>query len=98
MPYDSMSHVGLEDDHATPEQLRAMSTSWHYGWSWHGPEPAGTNLQSAGGGHLVSSACLCHRAPCGLVVVVEPECFTHRGAKYGAAKQLHKAKECPGGS
>lgn len=96
---NTMSHVGLEADYSvTPEQLQALSSRWHYGWSWKGPEPEGTSLRGAGGQPLVDTMCLCHRAPCGLVVVVEPMCFTHRECKIGAAKQLHKAIDCPGRS
>ncbi len=79
MPYNTMSHVGLEDDPVTKEQLTAMSTSWHYGWVWSGPE----------------RPCMCKKASCGLIVTVERRCTMHT-LTYGAAKQLHKASECPG--
>ena len=57
MPYDPMSHVGLEADYAvTPAQLTAMATQWHYGWSWKGPEPLGTILRAANGACLEAFA------------------------------------------
>lgn len=38
--------------------------------------------------------CVCPKAPCGLVKTVNPRCSRHKPT-YGAAKQLHKATECP---
>lgn len=81
MPYNTMSHVGLEDDYATPEQLTKMAGSWHYAWTWSGPQP---------------DDCSCTLQPCGLVVP-DSECHLEHGRIVGRARQLHKAKECPGG-
>lgn len=82
MPYNPMSHVGLEADYAvTPEQLVSMSTSWHYAWTWSGPE---------------TTDCACHPQPCGLVTI-HPSCHYSHGRKVAAARQLHKAADCPQG-
>lgn len=98
MPYNSMSHVGLENDLVPPHMLKAMSTTYHYGWAWNGPEPENGALLAANGAFLCSTMCLCDRAECGLVTRIEVECSIHRDEQLGRAKQIHKASECPGAS
>lgn len=80
MPYNTMSHVGLEDDYATKEQLTAMSTSWHYGWRWRGPEKCDS----------------CDIQPCGLITFPDPDCEVHKHKRLAAAKQLHHVQDCAG--
>lgn len=78
MPYNTMSHVGLEDDYATVEQLKEMAASWHYGWAWHGPE---------------TGKCGCSLRPCGLLVP-SSACSVNHAQRLGTAKQLHKWMDC----
>lgn len=96
MTFNSMSHVGLEDDFVTPAQLTQMSQSWHYGWEWSGPEPTGSAMYDViSEGLLETYRCICTRAACGLITVPDRDCVTHRDRKVGSAKQLHKATDCP---
>ncbi len=83
MAYNTMSHVGLEADYyVTPEMLSNLSTTWHYGWSWKGSE--------------IDIGCRCVFAACRLIARINPDCYYHHDKQYGAAKQLHKAADCPG--
>lgn len=89
MPYDTMSHVGLEADYyVTPEMLAKESVKWHYGWTWAGPERSCT---------VTDGGSPCQPSPCGLITTVSEACSTHE-PRYAAAKQLHKASECPAGA
>lgn len=81
--------VPVAEEVINPEHLRTLSTTWHYGWQWSGPEKLHWQ------GRKKTYVCRCSRAACGLVIRVNQDCFFHQGAKLGAAKQLHRALECP---
>jgi len=49
-----------------------------------------------GPGHL-EEGCPCHKAPCGLVDGIDPECTEHPFARGKTIRVGHMPQECPGG-
>lgn len=76
--------------------LKSLSTLRHYGWKWQGNETILLKTLGSDSGPYVF--CRCTIAPCGLVTTQSFECGIHGQLKMGNAKQVHWAKDCPGGS
>jgi hypothetical protein len=55
---------------------------FHVGRSWEG--------------HRLEDACVCAKAPCGLIENEDPECDQHGIAANKTLRQIHRADQCPG--